>query len=142
MTTERRELVIEGSLDGTDWRPYRFPFKPGDPAERPRLAAPYQPRLDWQMWFAALGTPRQAPWIFDLVQALLEGREPVLRLVDAPFQGQTPKSIRILSYRYRFTTAKERAATGNWWHVEDERIWLGPARLRRPVIRHEPLTLE
>lgn len=142
MTTERRELVIEGSLDGTDWRPYRFPFKPGDPAERPRLAAPYQPRLDWQMWFAALGTPRQAPWIYDLVQALLEGREPVLRLVDAPFQGQTPKSIRILSYRYRFTTAKERAATGNWWHVEDERIWLGPARLRRPVIRHEPLTLE
>lgn len=142
MTTERRELVIEGSLDGREWQPYRFPFKPGDPAKAPRLAAPHQPRLDWQMWFAALGTPAQAPWVYDLVQALLENRPAVLELVDTSFTSRAPTYVRILSYRYRFTTADKRAATGNWWHVDDERVWLEPVRLRRPVIRHEPLTLE
>jgi len=142
MTTDRRELVVEGTLDGEEWRRYRFPFKPGDADEAPRLAAPYQPRLDWQMWFAALGSPGNAPWIYDFVQALLEGRSPVLDLVDAPFDGQAPAYVRILSRRYRFTTPAERAATGNWWHVDDERLWLEPVRLARPVIRYEPLTLD
>ncbi|MEZ5557048.1 MAG: lipase maturation factor family protein [Pseudomonadales bacterium] len=142
MTRERRELVVEGSLNGSDWRRYRFPFKPGALQQAPRLAAPYQPRLDWQMWFAALGKPQDAPWIYDFVQTLLEGRAPVLRLVEAPFEGQAPKYVRILSLRYRFTSAEERQRSGNWWHADDPRIWLEPMRLRRPVIRHEPLTLE
>jgi len=142
MTTQRRELVVEGSLDGEEWQRYEFPFKPGRTDQAPRLATPYQPRLDWQMWFAALGEPRHAPWIYDFVQTLLEARTPVLGLVQSPFSDQKPEFIRILSYRYQFTSPQERKASGNWWRAEDPQVWLEPVRLRRPVIRHEPLTLD
>ncbi|MEJ2132653.1 MAG: lipase maturation factor family protein, partial [Gammaproteobacteria bacterium] len=67
MTTERRELVVEGSRDGVAWRAYELPFKPGDPSRAPRLATPYQPRLDWQLWFAALTSRGNVPWINGLV---------------------------------------------------------------------------
>ena len=62
MTKDRREIVIEGSADGIDWLPYEFKWKPGDVKRAPGWCAPHQPRLDWQMWFAALGTPRENPW--------------------------------------------------------------------------------
>jgi hypothetical protein len=61
MTTERPEIILEGSDDGRSWKPYEFRYKPGDPSRRPRFVAPLEPRLDWQMWFAALGITGRTP---------------------------------------------------------------------------------
>lgn len=141
MTTHRDELVIEGTLDGRSWQPYRFPFKPGDVDRVPGWATPYQPRLDWQMWFAVLNGPERATWIYGLVDALLRANPQVLRLVHDPFHGEAPQAIRISVYRYRFSTPAERAATGAWWVRGERRTWLPPMRLRVPIIRHQPLTL-
>ena len=141
MTTRREELVVQGSLDGQTWRDYAFPFKPGDPGRAPRWATPHQPRLDWQMWFAALTTPERAPWMYDFAFALLEARPAVLALVGDPFDGVRPTYVRVLRYPYRFTTAEERARSGDWWARGTETIWLPALRLRRPVVTHEPLTL-
>ncbi len=142
MTTERDELVVQGSLDGATWRDYAFPFKPGDTGGAPRWATPHQPRLDWQMWFAALTTPERAPWIYDFAYALLEARPAVLGLVADPFDGARPTYVRVLRYRYRFTTAQEKVRSGDWWARGRETIWLPALRLRRPVVTHEPLTLD
>ena len=142
MTTRRDELVVEGSMDGSTWEPYAFPFKPGDVAAPPRWATPHQPRLDWQMWFAALTTPEGAPWIYDFAFALLEARPDVLKLVADPFDGARPKFVRIVRYRYRFSTPAERSSTGDWWIRGDATIWQPPTQLRRPKITHEPLTLD
>ena len=142
MTTRRDELVVEGSMDGSTWVPYAFPFKPGDVAARPRWATPYQPRLDWQMWFAALTTPDGAPWIYDFAFALLEARPDVLALVSDPFDGARPKYVRIVRHRHRFSTHRERASTGDWWVRGETTTWLPPAQLRRPKITHDPLTLD
>jgi len=142
MTTERDELIVEGSLDGAEWRAYEFPFKPGDPSRAPRLATPHQPRLDWQMWFAALTTFERSPWVYGFADALLRGEPHVLALLDDPFDGQVPAFVRVVRYRYRFTTAPEREATGNWWARERLGPWSPELRLRRPVIRHEPLSLD
>jgi hypothetical protein len=141
MTTERRELTIEGSLDGLVWRRYEFPFKPGAPGSAPRLATPHQPRLDWQMWFAALGEPRHAPWIYDLAFALLEAKPDVLALLDDPFEAEQPLFVRINSSLYTFTSAREKRDTGDWWRVGPKSPWLEPIRLRRPRVTHSPLVL-
>ena len=63
MTTSRIEIVVEGSNDGQTWQAYEFKYKPGDLARRPPWVAPYQPRLDWQMWFAALGRYQENPLV-------------------------------------------------------------------------------
>ena len=117
MTTRRDELVVEGSMDGATWVPYAFPFKPGDVAAPPRWATPHQPRLDWQMWFAALTTPEGAPWIYDFAYALLEARPGVLaNSWTITFDGARDRSIvRIVRHRYRFSTHQEKASTGDWW---------------------------
>ena len=73
MTKDRCEIVLEGSADGIDWLPYEFKWKPGDVKRAPGWCAPHQPRLDWQMWFAALGTPRENPWFVALIFRLLQG---------------------------------------------------------------------
>ena len=142
MTTRRDELVVEGSMDGATWVPYAFPFKPGDVAAPPRWATPHQPRLDWQMWFAALTTPEGAPWIYDFAFALLEARPDVLALVSDPFDGARPKYVRIVRHRYRFSTRQERASTGDWWVRGEATNWLPTTQLRRPKITHDPLTLD
>ena len=142
MTTRRDELVVEGSMDGTTWLRYAFPFKPGDVAAPPRWATPHQPRLDWQMWFAALTTPEGAPWIYDFVFALLEARPDALELVADPFGGARPKFVRIVRHRYRFSTLAEKSSTGDWWVRGEATTWLPPAQLRRPKITHDPLTLD
>ncbi len=142
MTTRRDELVVEGSLDGDTWTAYGFPFKPGDPSRAPGWATPHQPRLDWQMWFAALTTPERAPWTYDLAFALLEARPAVIGLLTDPFDGARPTYVRILRYPYRFTTPEEKARTGDWWVRGAATPWLPAIRLRRPVVTHEPLTLE
>jgi len=119
MTTRRRELVIQGSDDGRDWRAYELPHKPGDPARRPDFVAPFQPRLDWQLWFAALSPPDDNRWVLTLCVHLLRGTPEVLSLIEHnPFPDHPPKSIRVVLYDYRFTTPAERSATGYWWQRE------------------------
>ncbi|MDQ2962129.1 MAG: lipase maturation factor family protein [Pseudomonadota bacterium] len=116
MTTERPEIVIEGSTDGQAWREYVFRYKPG-PLTRPALwNIPHQPRLDWQMWFAALGDARANPWFQNLMLRLLEGSPTVLALLDSnPFPDGPPKFVQAKLYDYRFADRSTRAATGQWW---------------------------
>jgi hypothetical protein len=119
MTTTRREIVIEGSADGTMWVEYEFPYKPGDVHRRPPWVAPHQPRLDWQMWFAALGRPEDEPSFQRLLLRLLEGEPGVLALLARdPFEGRPPRYVRALLYRYQFATAEERRRDGAWWRRE------------------------
>jgi predicted DCC family thiol-disulfide oxidoreductase YuxK len=116
MTTERPEILIEGSNDGADWRAYAFPWKPGDVAARPRFVAPHQPRLDWQMWFAALGSAEENPWLIQFLGRLLEGSPEVVGLLAAnPFPDHPPRYVRATLYDYRFTDAAERRRSGAWW---------------------------
>ncbi len=118
MTTARPEIVIEASADGTTWTEVEFHWKPGDLRRRPRLVAPHQPRLDWQMWFAALD-PNGAPWLGPFLRRLLEGEEDVLELLDAPeWRGKPPRYVQLRYYRYQFTDRKERRSTGAWWRRE------------------------
>ena len=116
MTTERPEIIVEGSRDGTNWLPYEFRYKPGDPMRRPRFVQPHQPRLDWQMWFAALGGFDQNLWVRSLLGRLLEGSPAVTGLLARnPFAGNPPRYIRAVLYDYRFTDAAERRRSGAWW---------------------------
>ena len=120
MTKDRGEIVIEGSADGIDWLPYEFKWKPGDVKRAPGWCAPHQPRLDWQMWFAALGTPQQNPWFGELVVRLLQGSRDVSRLLARnPFPDQPPRYIRASFYRYRFTTLEEHRQSGAWWKRQE-----------------------
>ncbi|HKQ60052.1 MAG TPA: lipase maturation factor family protein [Candidatus Polarisedimenticolaceae bacterium] len=113
MTTSRPEIVIEASDDGQSWREIEFRWKPGDVTRRPRFVAPHQPRLDWQMWFAALNPRRAGPWLQGLLQRVLEGSPPVLRLVGDPsLRAAPPRFLRLAYYDYRF------AAAGAWWQRE------------------------
>ena len=132
MTKDRREIVIEGSADGIDWLPYEFKWKPGDIRRAPGWCAPHQPRLDWQMWFAALGTYRQNPWFIRLMICLLEGKSDVTRLFARnPFPETPPRYIRAIFYRYRFTTANEHRKTGAWWKREELGEYFPEASLQR-----------
>jgi len=132
MTTTRPEIIIEGSHDGQSWKSYEFRWKPGDLRVPPRQVAPHQPRLDWQMWFAALGSYRYNPWFVNLLGRLLENSPPVVDLLKRnPFPDTPPKLIRALLYEYRFTTPRERRETGAWW----KRKYLG---LYCPVLMHGP----
>jgi hypothetical protein len=116
MTKERREIVLEGSLDGKEWREYEFRWKPGDVSKTPMFVAPHQPRLDWQMWFAALGDWRRSPWLVEVQKRLLDGSPEVLALFAAdPFDGEKPRHVRALLYDYRFTGLAEWEETGAWW---------------------------
>lgn len=120
MTTERPEIIVEGSVDGRQWRSYGFRWKPGLPSKRPKFCSPHMPRLDWQLWFAALGSLRQNVWIGGLLKGLLEGRPEVLELMGRnPFRREPPRYVRARLYRYRFTTVDEFVATGKWWKREE-----------------------
>jgi len=117
MTTSRPEIIIQGSNDGNTWLDYEFKFKAGDLRRAPRWVEPFQPRLDWQMWFAALGDYRSSPWFTNLIFRLLRGSPPVLALLERnPFPHAPPKYLRALVYDYQFTTWSERRAQGEWWH--------------------------
>jgi lipase maturation factor 1 len=132
MTTHRPEISIEGSDDGVDWRPYVFRYKPGPLNRAPRWVAPDQPRLDWQMWFAALGNYRENPWLLSFMTRLLEGSAPVLDLIEQnPFAGKPPKYIRAMEYEYHFTNFDERRQTGNWWKRELKGTYFPPISLRQ-----------
>jgi lipase maturation factor 1 len=119
MTTTRPEIVVEGSDDGVEWKAYEFKYKAGDVHRRPPWVAPHQPRLDWQMWFAALGRYDDEPWFQAFCQRLLEGSPAVLALLEHdPFHGRPPREIRAVLYRYRFSDATARRAEGVWWTRE------------------------
>jgi hypothetical protein len=128
MTTERPEIVIEGSRDGTEWREYSFRYKPGDVHHRPRFVAPHQPRLDWQMWFAAMQSP--PAWFDTFLARLLEGAPDVLALLDGnPFPDGPPTYVRALLYDYRMTDRETRSRTGAWWHRELRGTYVPAAQL-------------
>jgi lipase maturation factor len=118
MTTDRLEIVIEGSNDTLEWREYGFPWKPGDVTRRPGFVAPHMPRLDWQMWFAALDPQGQRDWLVALLRRLLDGTPQALALLrDNPFLDRPPAFVRLVYYRYRFSDASGRAR-GAWWQRE------------------------
>jgi lipase maturation factor 1 len=132
MTTRRMEIVVEGSNDGQHWLPYEFKYKPGDVKRRPGFVAPHQPRLDWQMWFAALSDYRENPWFVNFCARLLQGSPEVIKLLEHnPFPNAPPKYIRAEAYEYRFTNFQERRATGAWWHREFEGEYLPVISIRQ-----------
>jgi predicted DCC family thiol-disulfide oxidoreductase YuxK len=131
MTTTLPEIVIEGSDDGVQWREYGFKYKPGDVMRRPRWNAPHQPRLDWQMWFAALGTASENPWFSRFLQRLLEDSPEVTALLGSnPFPNKPPLYVRALLYDYRYSTPEEKKATGAWWVRQPEGIYYPAITLR------------
>ena len=118
MTTERPEIVIEISEDGSTWREYEFRWKAGDVMRRPRFVEPHMPRLDWQMWFAALDPRSAQEWLDPLLARVLNGETSVTRLLGPnPLAGRT-RYVRLAYYQYRFTSSAERAKTGAWWKRE------------------------
>jgi hypothetical protein len=128
MTTERDEIVIEGSSDGVEWREYEFRYKPGDLARRPLWNIPHQPRLDWQMWFAALEDPRGLRWFSRFLQRVLENEPTVMALLQRnPFPDKPPLYVRAEFYDYTYANGAEKAQ-GLWW----KRRLLG---LYYPVVR-------
>lgn len=131
MTLSRPEIILEGSDDKTNWREYEFPYKAGDIYRRAPLAAPHQPRLDWQMWFAALGRVETTPWFQSFLARLLEGSPEVLSLLEKnPFPDQPPKFVRAILDNYTFTTPEEREQSGAIWNREPLAIYCPPASLR------------
>lgn len=133
MTTNRPEIIIEGSRDGRTWEPYEFKWKPGDLKRRLPWVAPHQPRLDWQMWFAALSDYRLNGWFIGLLIRLLQGSRPVLALLRRnPFPDAPPWFVRAVVYQYRFTDRKTRRATGAWWTREKRWLYCPVYSLRGP----------
>jgi lipase maturation factor 1 len=131
MTTARPEIIVEGSMDGDTWRAYSFRYKPGDLGRAPRWVEPHQPRLDWQMWFAALGNYRENPWFVNFAVKLLEGSPEVRGLLEAdPFGGKAPQYVRAVLYEYSFTDAEERRRTGNWWKRDAKGLYLPAVGLK------------
>jgi hypothetical protein len=116
MTTSRPEIQIEGSSDGKNWQVYEFKYKPGDVQRKLPWVAPYQPRLDWQTWFAALSNYQNNPWFQRLLLCLLEGKPEVTSLFARnPFPGGPPRFIRAVTYDYHFTDRDTRRRTGAIW---------------------------
>ncbi|HZR19306.1 MAG TPA: lipase maturation factor family protein [Verrucomicrobiae bacterium] len=126
MTTWRPEIILEGSYDRRSWEPYEFKWKPGDVRIAPRWIAPHQPRLDWQMWFLALGAGINSSWFERLRERLIEGSPEVLKLLKTnPFPDGPPRYVRGVYYDYRFTSWSERKATGAWWRRERRGLFEG-----------------
>jgi hypothetical protein len=123
---ERFEIVFEGTADefitgNTQWQEYEFVAKPGDPNRRPPFVAPYQPRIDWQIWFAAMASPSEYPWTLHFVWKLLHNDAGTLSLIaHNPFPNAPPHYIRARLYRYRFAPPGE----SGWWKREYIDEWL------------------
>jgi predicted DCC family thiol-disulfide oxidoreductase YuxK len=133
ITTARPELVVEGSMDGKVWKAYGFKYKPGELTRRPPFAVPHQPRLDWQLWFAALYPPnsRVAYWFYDFLRRLLEGSPDVLALLEYnPFPDQPPKYLRVRLETYQFATPQLKRERGQWWTSKPLGIYVPPLTLQ------------
>ncbi|MFB6181888.1 MAG: lipase maturation factor family protein [Candidatus Magasanikbacteria bacterium] len=130
MTNPRYEIIIQGSKDGKNWKTYEFRYKPGKLSEAPVWVQPHQPRVDWQMWFAALSNAQRQRWFQSFVVKLLQGSKPVANLLEKnPFPINPPKYIRAIRYKYEFTSFKEKKKTGNWWKRERVGYYLPPVSL-------------
>ncbi|MSR14230.1 MAG: DUF393 domain-containing protein [Gammaproteobacteria bacterium] len=131
MTTSRAEIVIEGSADARAWQPYEFRYKPSDPLRRPGWNIPHQPRLDWQMWFAALSTASDQPWFGNLLVRLLQGSPEVLALfANNPFPLNPPSYVRARVFDYRFTSPVERVQSLAWWVRREQGLYMPAIRLQ------------
>lgn len=116
MTRSRYEIEFQGSRDGQTWVAYPFRYKPQDPRQAPRIYAPYQPRFDWNLWFASLGTWRRYPFVVRTEALLLLNDRSVLSLFAGnPFGGTPPTEVRAVIWRYWFTSLKTRRTQGLWW---------------------------
>jgi len=132
MTRGRYEIEFQGSQDGQNWTAYPFRYKPQDVKTPPGIYAPYQPRFDWNLWFASLGSWREYPIVANTEVRLLANDHDVLALLAGnPFAQQPPQQVRAVLWQYWFTTMTEEGLTGNWWR----RQFLG---LYGPVLEREP----
>jgi hypothetical protein len=132
MTRGRYEIEFQGSNDGTNWAAYPYRYKPQALSARPGIYAPYQPRLDWNLWFASLGDWTQYPIVPAIEERLLTGTPAVLHLFAGdPFAEAPPKYVRAVLWQYWFTTWAEKRATGDWW----KRQQIG---LYAPVVTRTP----
>lgn len=131
MTENRYEIEFQGSNDGLHYTPYPFRYKPQDPKAAPGLFAPYQPRFEWNLWFASLSDWQRDPWVLRAAQKLLEGSKDVLRLFRSdPFQGKPPRYVKTVLWQYWFTTAAEKRRTGAWWVREQKGDYAPELELR------------
>ncbi|MBK9294737.1 MAG: lipase maturation factor family protein [Oligoflexia bacterium] len=127
VTPVRNEIIIEGSMDGKEWKEYEFKGKPGDIYKTPPLVSPYHYKLDWQMWFAAMGVYQHNPWFLNLCSKLLQNDSLALSLIQkAPFENKAPIYIRAHLYEYHFTEIGERG----WWKRRFVREYLPPIALQ------------
>ena len=117
MTRGRYEIEFQGSMDGQNWIAYPYRYKPQALNVPPRIYAPYQPRFDWNLWFASLGSWRDYPIVPNSEVHLLSGDRAVLDLfAENPFPANPPRMIRVVLWQYWFTTMREKRETGDWWH--------------------------
>jgi hypothetical protein len=134
---ERDEIIFEGTDDAlitgdTKWKEYEFKAKPGDPNRRPPFIAPYQPRLDWQIWFAAMSSPSRYPWTLHFVWKLLHNDRDTLSLIaNNPFPDAPPRYIRARLYRYQFAPIGDKS----WWKREPIGEWLPVLSADNPQFR-------
>jgi lipase maturation factor len=132
MTRARYEIEFQGSSDLVHWTPYPFRYKPQDPRKPPGIFAPYQPRFDWNLWFASLGTFEENHWIMNTEVRLLENSGPVLQLFAGnPFGNRPPSAIRVVVWQYWFSSGDEKQKSGVWW----DRTLIGqyaPTAIRKP----------
>ncbi len=119
MTRQRYEIEFQGTADGEHWIAYPFRYKPQDPKKAPGIYAPYQPRFEWNLWFASLDVWQDNQWVMNTEWRLLENSPAVLRLFASnPFAGKPPIAVRAMRWQYWFTNREERRTTGNWWKRE------------------------
>jgi hypothetical protein len=119
MTPARYEIEFQGSEDGVHWTAYPFRFKPQDPHKPPGIFAPYQPRFDWNLWFASLESWRQNEWVLRTEVLLLFNDPAVISLFSGdPFAAKPPTQVRAILWQYWFTDLETKRQTGAWWRRE------------------------
>ena len=124
MTTERNEIIVQGSNDALNWSDYQFKYKPGKLNRELGWNIPHQPRLDWQMWFEALDSTRKNAWFDNFLVKLLEGSPQVMSLLDDnPFPDKPPRYIRAIVYRYSYPSQEQRDNNGQIWQRLDRRVY-------------------
>jgi len=139
MTRGRYEIEFQGSRDGQTWTAYPFRNKPQDVHAAPRIYAPYQPRFDWNLWFASLGSWRQYPFVLQVEERLLTGEHDVLGLFAGnPFPDRPPEQVRAVIWQYRFSDWKEKREQGVWWRREQIGLY-APVLERTPDGRYAVL---
>jgi hypothetical protein len=124
MTHERYEIEFQGSIDGQNWTPYLFRYKPQNVHKAPGIYAPYQPRFEWDLWFASLASWRNYPWVVQTEAHLLTSEPDVLTLFAGnPFNSTPPQKVRAVIWQYWFTDRTTKRKEGTWWRRELMRVY-------------------